>query len=870
MAWTPPRPLFAAAALLLTAGCPDEDLLNTTYDLCVEPAETDFGDTTVRSTTIRTVQVINCGSTPIDGLDVVFTAQEGAAEADAEAFAALATEVETPLAAGGRFLLPVRFRPTDAHAYAVNMDFYVPDSDQTLETAPLTGNGTPPTTCDLLVAPDPVDFDDTEVGYASAPRTINLTNQGNGPCAIDAVRLTAGHADFVITDDSLTEVAAGQTVGVEVTFAPQSPGTRAGMFSVVTAGVLEFTAVLGGEALPSERCRLALDPAPLSFPRGSVDFSTTTADAEVVNNGEIDCTFTGATITALDTDYSITAAPSTGTLAPGARTAITVAFAPTAAGDRLGTLSLASAEEPDVEVDLVAFADPTPTCGLLFDPSPVSFPPRGVGLTEEVTVTIENASMVDCHIASTALSPDAAPEFSLITGAPAGTLLPGETTTATVSYTPIAAAPSTGDLIVTFDDGTTQKHDLLGFGDFADLVLTPGVQYFGTVTEGCVSRTFEATLTNVGPVAARLDSTAFSAATDPNFELLTPISPGDFLASGEARPLALRMLSGPGPGQHSGHLEVFSTGAKEPVERHAVFGTTAALSAADVVDVFTQSQTPAVDILFVIDNSGSMLQEQQSIAQNFSSFINFTVGLNIDYHIGVVTTDVSDADAGKLVAPYIANIGPDASADPIGDFVAMVNVGTDGSATEKGLAASVLAVTEPLVSTANGGFLRPDALLSVIYVSDEDDFSEGDVSDYVDGLLSAKGYDSQAVIASAIAGEPPAGCDANGNSASSGDRYYDISLALEGLFESICTPDWSTTMEEIGIGTFSALTRFTLTRIPDEATIVVLVNGVPIPADELNGWEYNEENNSISFNGTSVPDAGATVEISYTAECLVP
>ena len=140
----------------------------------------------------------------------------------------------------------------------------------------------------------------------------------------------------------------------------------------------------------------------------------------------------------------------------------------------------------------------------------------------------------------------------------------------------------------------------------------------------------------------------------------------------------------------------------------------------------------------------------------------------------------------------------------------------------------------------------------------------------LDELIAAKGYDTQSMAASAVAGEPPAGCSGGGNSASSGDRYYDVSLALEGLFESICTPDWSTTMEELGIGTFSALTRFTLSRLPETSTIVVTVDGEPVDGDELNGWTYDTETNAISFHGTEVPDPGEIVEITYVAECLTP
>src|SRR5262245_37249544 len=48
--------------------------------------------------------------------------------------------------------------------------------------------------------------------------------------------------------------------------------------------------------------------------------------------------------------------------------------------------------------------------------------------------------------------------------------------------------------------------------------------------------------------------------------------------------------------------------------------------------------TPA-DILFVVDNSGSMADEQQRLADNFDKFINQIAGAG-DYQIGIVSTDL--------------------------------------------------------------------------------------------------------------------------------------------------------------------------------------------------------------------------------------
>lgn len=53
-----------------------------------------------------------------------------------------------------------------------------------------------------------------------------------------------------------------------------------------------------------------------------------------------------------------------------------------------------------------------------------------------------------------------------------------------------------------------------------------------------------------------------------------------------------------------------------------------------------------VDILFVDDNSGSMSFEQNNIAARFSSFLSALDAKQVDYRIGVITTDVSGPNNG--------------------------------------------------------------------------------------------------------------------------------------------------------------------------------------------------------------------------------
>jgi hypothetical protein len=67
------------------------------------------------------------------------------------------------------------------------------------------------------------------------------------------------------------------------------------------------------------------------------------------------------------------------------------------------------------------------------------------------------------------------------------------------------------------------------------------------------------------------------------------------------------------------------------------------------IDVFQQNQRNKVDVLMVVDNSGSMIEEQAKLGANFQAFIQYFQDIDVDYQIGVITTDmVNESDQGRL------------------------------------------------------------------------------------------------------------------------------------------------------------------------------------------------------------------------------
>src|SRR5207248_1272634 len=74
------------------------------------------------------------------------------------------------------------------------------------------------------------------------------------------------------------------------------------------------------------------------------------------------------------------------------------------------------------------------------------------------------------------------------------------------------------------------------------------------------------------------------------------------------------------------------------------------LQANDVIDQFDQS-TPKVDMLIVIDNSGSMAEEQRALAANLDHLWNRISLANADFHIAITTTGMQAFTSGFTQCP---------------------------------------------------------------------------------------------------------------------------------------------------------------------------------------------------------------------------
>ncbi len=256
-------------------------------------------------------------------------------------------------------------------------------------------------------------------------------------------------------------------------------------------------------------------------------------------------------------------------------------------------------------------------------------------------------------------------------------------------------------------------------------------------------------------------------------------------------------------------------------------------------------------------------------------------GMNaVDFRLGITNTELSGSTAAvagllhrspsgtKILTPTTPNLSV--------EFTNLVNVGTSGYA-ESCMDPATRALTAPNINdpAKNGGFLRDDATLSVVCLTDARDQAPQAPQYYLNQLLNLKraGHFTYNVMGPFLPSSP-SGCsydDANDG------RHDFMATQTNGVKEEICTPNWGPALVRLGETAFGgrAGTLFLNAR-PDLAAsmgIEVLVNGALVPEVDPQGamtrhWSYDATSNSLTFGANSVPAVGATVTVRYVVLCI--
>jgi hypothetical protein len=240
-----------------------------------------------------------------------------------------------------------------------------------------------------------------------------------------------------------------------------------------------------------------------------------------------------------------------------------------------------------------------------------------------------------------------------------------------------------------------------------------------------------------------------------------------------------------------------------------------------------------VDLLFVIDDSISMDDEQAELIAAFPEFIDAMQAELADtdgYHIGVVTTDAYPGDPscapvqrGTLVTHTGGTSSSNAQCDPYSSgarymteqddlaarFACAAQVGTAGDPDERPIESMLAGLSESQQAGCNQGFLRDDALLVVVIITDEEDDHEmggcnalpgsgssGDPLQWYAELIAAKDGDEASIVVLSIVGPaaqpfcPPLNkCVLGSTGSEIGARIIELTeMFTYGFVGSVCEP----------------------------------------------------------------------------------
>jgi hypothetical protein len=268
----------------------------------------------------------------------------------------------------------------------------------------------------------------------------------------------------------------------------------------------------------------------------------------------------------------------------------------------------------------------------------------------------------------------------------------------------------------------------------------------------------------------------------------------------------------------------------------------------------SESETKKLDIVWIIDNSGSMSDEQSALGTNFSAFINDFITKDVDFKMAITTTDTSSSSKkGKMVTgsdTKLTSARAKANENQFkSDFRSLVKVGTSGSGAEKGLEAS-----EGFMQKYASSFIRPDAYLAVVVLSDEEDQSSKSVKTYTDYLKSFKSEAGLVKVYSIV----DVRMSNKGSGIATGyKRYADASNNTAGIVADI-REDFHRSLSDMGDSIINLLDSFALANTPVDGSLKVYVNG-----SQTSDYTYDSSSRSIKFNPNNLPPVGSEIKVTY-------
>jgi len=252
--------------------------------------------------------------------------------------------------------------------------------------------------------------------------------------------------------------------------------------------------------------------------------------------------------------------------------------------------------------------------------------------------------------------------------------------------------------------------------------------------------------------------------------------------------------------------------------------------------------TNGVDILWVVDPSGSMNQNWPQVVLGVEQMMA-ALPMDINWRLEIITADEYRA---RLIQSF--PILPGDSLQIAQNHLQNNVVGY----SEEGLDAVKAYM---MLNQDAQQWMRPDASLLVVFVSDENDYSSQSASSFISWIQ----FERQEVYITSIVNVDPtiSLCPNDYNpSLDVGLKYMDVATYFSGTIIDICEPDWSA-------GVAQAVQQINLIEDIQLDYTPVDVDHIEVFVDNVvwTDWTWDEPNNKIIF--TTIPPEGSIITVSY-------
>jgi hypothetical protein len=893
----------------------------------VSPQSLDFGAVVVKTVTSRIVTVANCTLADVTITPSVIGAQASlftaaGTTAGAEPFA---------LRAGESATLTVSYAPLTASALdsaGLQLLFSSGGFAVVALQGIALGSG-------LKITPNPLNFSFVQPGdMVTLP--LHLTNVGNEKITVTSTTIVVSGTPtaYSIASGSWMggDLQPGDSEDVNVLFSPSVKAQYTGELDISSTDNTNIVPVTlqgyGGGAI------ISCLPLALDFETVAANIGTTlpvictNSGSDVPNHPEA-----GVILSTLLTDkavYSAQVDPSSvnqasaaAPLAAGQAVELDVIYTPTASAmEDTGILTINSNVTDGTSlapprVALTGIAVDEPSCTYAITPTAIQFGEVPQGTTETGGFTITNLGPNECLVTGLDLGAATQSAFWLPNGPVISQRLSAPNVAGpyptflqvNVAFLPEAAVSYSGSVQFTISDAAAphQAVNLSGTGGFGCFIVLPDQLEFGTVGTSngrfCSSETRQLVGVNSCAQSVTIQSATLTGSSA--YVLTSGQTPQTIAPGASSTPFVVGFEPS-GAGASDAILLLQTDLLSAP------FGVGVSGSAIDGGTLTDEFMGPIkkVDILWIMDieDDDDSASERDTVAKQAPTFVSALNQLNLDFQIGVTSTDwcangiTGTSENGRILPcpgckidgqqPTVitasdVNAGPDLQY--LLEIGANSNVVISNTCTpddqyfEVGYQA-VVAMTD---QAWNAPLIRPDAYLAIVTVNggNADDYGSEPPQWFAAQFLSVKGADHPELFSWSYIN--PSGLGTPGGHQPFGGLPGRIAYMLGvvgGVALDSTQTNWTQGMTDLWNIAIASSYRHPLSGTPDPTTILVYLDGPPpgqtmpgqsagvqLTATDVGGavnWTYDATSNTVDINNENVPlSSSDTIYVEYTLAC---